>query len=147
MLKTINSLIDHQNDTGIAELVTALLKITLRELENDIPISTDKVNLTKLRIKQYIEDNFHAAINRNHVAQVFDITPSYVSRLFMEDGEEGFNQMLRRLRLEHAALLLENSNMSIKEITDACGYLSSTYFIAAFKKFFGVPPGKYRRVN
>ena len=147
VLKTIHSLIDHQDDTAIIELVTALLKITLRELENDIPISANSVNLTKLRIRQYIEDNFHSAINRNHVAQVFGITPTYVSRLFMEDSDEGFNQMLRRLRLEHAALLLKNSNMSVKEITDACGYLSSTYFIAAFKKFFGVPPGKYRRIN
>jgi AraC-like DNA-binding protein len=65
----------------------------------------------------------------------------------MGSGEEGFNQTLRRLRLEHAALLLKNTHMSINEITDACGYLSSTYFIAAFKKYFRVSPGKYRCIN
>ena len=145
LLRTLNLLSEYQKDTGIVELITGLLKITLEELKEDAPLSASKANLTKLRISQYIQGNFYAPINRAHVAQVFGITPTYISRLFSETEGEGFNQMLRRLRFEHSALLLKNTNMSLDEITDACGYLSTTYFIAAFKKYFGTSPGKYRR--
>ena len=144
ILRALNLLSEHSNKAGIIDLITGLLKITLEELKEDKQISSNKANQTKLRIIHYIQENFNSPINRAHVAQVFNLTPSYVSRLFMGNDEEGFNPMLRRLRLEHAVLLLKNTNMSIEEITDACGYLSSTYFIAAFKKHFGMPPGKYR---
>jgi AraC-like DNA-binding protein len=46
--------------------------------------------------------------------------------------------------MEHAAILLEQTDLTIDEITDICGYASSTYFIAAFHKHHGKPPGKYR---
>ena len=147
LLRTLNLLSEHQNDTGAVELITGLLKITLEELKGDVRHTASKANLTKLHISQYIQENFQSPINRAHVAHIFRITPSYISRLFMGSGEEGFNQTLRRLRLEHAALLLKNTHMSINEITDKCGYLSSTYFIAAFKKYFRVSPGKYRCMN
>ncbi len=147
LLRTLNLISEHPNDAGVAELITGLLKITLEELKKDTRLPAGKADLTKLRIKQYIQENFYAPINRAHVAQVFGITPSYISRLFTENGEENFNHMLRRLRFEHSTLLLKNTNMSLDEITDACGYLSSTYFIAAFKKHFGISPGRYRRIN
>lgn len=147
LLRTLNLLSKSSNKAGLVELINGLLKITLEELKRDEQAELSKGNLTKLNIEHYIQENFSSPINRAHIAKVFGLTPSYVSQLFMKDQSESLNQKLRRLRLEHAALLLKNSNMSIDEVTDSCGYLSSTYFIAAFKKYHGISPGKYRRVN
>lgn len=147
ILRTLTLMADSGNESGAEELISALLKITLRTLEKDTFTFTGKAQKTCIQIKQYVQDNFSSSINRAHVASVFKINPSYISRLFNEQGEEGFNQMLRRLRLDHAALLATQTNLTVDEIADSCGYLSSTYFIAAFKKHFGVSPGRYRCIN
>ena len=135
---------DSGNSTGAPELLKALLKITLETLEKDAFSFTGKSHRTWFQIKQYIQEHFSSPINRAHVATVFKLNPSYISRLFNEHGNESFNSMLRRLRLDHAALLLKQTNLTVYEITDACGYFSSTYFISAFHKQFGMSPGKYR---
>ena len=41
-------------------------------------------------------------------------------------------------------IIWEYSNKSIKEIADACGFENVTYFSQEFKKYFHLPPGKYR---
>ena len=126
------------------KLMEALLELTLDELENDHPRTYNKGHITWVRINQYLQDNFCYPINREHVAKELQLDPSHISRLFAEKGRGGFTATLRRLRMEHAAVLLKNTSMSVKEICNECGYLSSTFFISAFKKHFGVPPGKYR---
>lgn len=146
--KSILGILSHISEsgdkTGAEDLLKALLKSTLKTLQNDTFELTGKAQKTWLQIRHYLLDNFSSPINRAHVAYVFKITPSYVSQLFKSHGDESFNHMLRRLRLEHATALLKHTNLTVDEITDRCGYLSSTYFISAFHKHFGLPPGKYR---
>lgn len=144
-IHALNIYAESASDSGAEkELMQALLKLTFEELKNDHPRTFGKAHATWLRINQYLQENFYYPINRAHVAKEFDLNPSYVSRLFVEEGTDGFNATLRNLRMEHAALLLKNTSMSVAEICDECGYLSTTFFIAAFKNHFGIPPGKYR---
>ena len=53
--------------------------------------------------------------------------------------------MLVNLRMEQAAFLLKHSDFYIDEIADRCGYLSTSLFSAAFRRHFGLPPGRFRR--
>jgi AraC-like DNA-binding protein len=144
ILKTLTLMAESGDDSGAAEAMRSLLIVTLAVLENDAPSVEGKAYRTWLTISQYIREHFDSPINRAHVAKTFNLNPSYVSRLFNTFSDENFNVSLRRIRLEHAAILLEQTDLTIDEVTDTCGYLSSTYFIAAFHKHYGMPPGKYR---
>jgi AraC-like DNA-binding protein len=145
VLSALNALSTRDSDPKIRSLlIESLLRLTLDRLKKDKAQTTGKADATWNRINHYMRENFYYPINRAHVAKVFGLNPSYVSRLFTERGSDNFNSVLRSLRLEHAALLLQNTDMTIDEITDRCGYLSSTFLIAAFKKYFGSPPGRYR---
>ncbi len=146
ILRTLSLMGDSGCSEGAEESVVALLKITLKTLEKDTFSFTGKAHKTYFEVKQYLQDNFSSPINRAHVASIFKLNPSYLSRLFDEQGEEGFNSMLTRLRLEHAVLLLKQTSLTIDEVADSCGYLSTTYFISAFRRHFGVSPGKYRNL-
>jgi AraC-like DNA-binding protein len=44
-----------------------------------------------------------------------------------------------------AAELLINTNMTAAEIAYKVGFEDQYYFSKSFKKYFGVPPSKYRR--
>lgn len=54
-------------------------------------------------------------------------------------------QYLRRLRLEKARELLEDSFKNVKEIGFAVGMADQTHFTRAFKDKFGLTPSNYRK--
>lgn len=51
---------------------------------------------------------------------------------------------MRILRLKKAAELLLNTNISIAEISEKCGYSNQGRFAKAFKEHFGLLPLEYR---
>ncbi|WP_026791644.1 helix-turn-helix transcriptional regulator [Pleomorphomonas oryzae] len=53
-------------------------------------------------------------------------------------------QTLTRLRLQQGQEMLRNSHAPLIEIAFTLGYQSEAAFVRAFRREFGVPPGKYR---
>lgn len=49
-----------------------------------------------------------------------------------------------RKRLEAAALLLQQDELTMQEITCKCGYSSQSSFVRAFKEVYGITPGQWR---
>lgn len=49
-----------------------------------------------------------------------------------------------RKRLEAAALLLQEDDLTMQEITARCGYSSQSSFVRAFKDVYGITPGQWR---
>lgn len=48
------------------------------------------------------------------------------------------------LKLDKARKLLENKALALTDVALQCGFADSNYLIRAFKKRFGIPPGKFR---
>jgi AraC-like DNA-binding protein len=60
----------------------------------------------------------------------------------------GLGEHLRKLRMEHAKMLLEeHPEMSISEIATACGYENYNYFSRLFKRHFDVTPTNFKIKN
>ncbi len=57
--------------------------------------------------------------------------------------EETPAAMIRRLRLEHAAVLLRDGELSVKEVAVAVGFSSQASFGRLFRETYGVPPSRY----
>ena len=49
-------------------------------------------------------------------------------------------QWINRQRLDHARLLLDNTDQSVSGIALACGFESTSHFIRIFKREFGITP-------
>jgi AraC family transcriptional regulator, exoenzyme S synthesis regulatory protein ExsA len=67
---------------------------------------------------------------------------------FKRDFQKHFNsspkKWINQQRLNHAQVLLNNTNKNISEIAYACGFESSSHFIRRFKKEFGFTPSERR---
>lgn len=144
VLRLFDGMTDKERCDAGMPLVTALLGLVRRQVEEDTPHAAGKSRQTYLHILRYLQSNFHFPINRDAVARKFGLSPSYVSRLFAKEHRRGFIAELRRMRMEHAAYLLRHTDFPIKAITKDCGYESDTFFIAAFREQYGMPPGQYR---
>jgi len=77
--------------------------------------------------------------------EVCHLSPAYFSRLFAKEMGESPSVYLSRKKIQHACDLLENSELSINQISDELNFSSPGYFIKVFKKFEGITPLVYRK--
>ena len=96
------------------------------------------------RAKEYIEENFRKDISLDDVSREVDISPYYFSKLFKQETGKNFIEHLTEIRLKNARELLQNSQLSIKEICAESGYSDPNYFSRIFKKYEGVTPSEFR---
>jgi YesN/AraC family two-component response regulator len=94
-----------------------------------------------------VQENFHSPITRESVAQHFRLAPNHVSRLFRKEGFMRFNDYLNLVRVNRAKFMLQNYNMTLKEIAASCCYADAAYFCRVFKKICKTTPTEYRANN
>jgi AraC-like DNA-binding protein len=86
-----------------------------------------------------------APLNIRDLAAEFHLSPAYLQKLFKHETGLRMGEWLNEQRLQRAAVLLENSYLSIKEITHSVGYEHPSSFIRAFERRFTQPPARYRK--
>lgn len=79
------------------------------------------------------------------IAKSTNYTHEYVSRKFKYYIGKSLKQYVNQARLAQAALLLATSDFSVEDISYKSGFPSCNNFINAFKKEYGISPGKYRK--
>jgi len=79
------------------------------------------------------------------LALEFHLSASHLQHLFKAQTGSRLGQRLVEQRLHRAALLLLQSNMSVKEVAYAVGYKHPPSFVRAFERFFEQAPGHYRQ--
>jgi AraC-like DNA-binding protein len=75
------------------------------------------------------------------------LNPSYFSRKFKAVVGTNFKNYVIFARVGRAQQLLINSDLSLAEISNACGFQDSNYFSTVFKRIIGISPAKFRRQN
>ncbi|EFV38792.1 hypothetical protein HMPREF0864_03699 [Enterobacteriaceae bacterium 9_2_54FAA] len=98
-------------------------------------------------IKCYIDNNFDQSVSRDSVAAFFNISPSYLSRLFTRSSEVKFNEYLTQTRIAKSRLLLINTTLKIREISAKSGFIDNNYFCKVFKLINECTPMEYRKIN
>ena len=98
-------------------------------------------------VSTYILNNYHDMnLNVSTVAEHFDLSASYLNKIFKDQTGVVLSNYITRVRLEESKRLLEETDLTISDIAGKIGYYNSNIFIRAFKKSEGVTPGTYRTV-
>lgn len=92
----------------------------------------------------YVERNFAENFTVNDVAAACHCSVSYVSHTFKEKTGAGISSYVNRLRIRHSIPLLENTTLSVQEISGRVGFEDANYFSNVFKKIVGLSPSAYR---
>lgn len=94
-----------------------------------------------------IRSRFHQDLKLEDVAKELYVSPVYLSRLFKQEVGVNFRSSLIQVRLETAAVLLLNSNVSIGEVAQKVGYNDGNYFSHSFRVRYGVSPREYQKAR
>lgn len=103
---------------------------------------SDKIVYT---ISDYIRSNFEQDITLEQLCKTFAISEGYLSRKFKAVSGIGLNQYITYVRISHAEKLLSESDLSVTEIAERCGFNGSNYFTSVFKKIKGMTPLMYKK--
>ena len=94
-------------------------------------------------INQYIRLHVKEKITVEDVANEFNFTPGYISE-FLRKNSVGFREMLAYIRANESEHLLLNTDKTIVEISEECGFSDVKYYYSAFKKWYRCTPKQFR---
>ena len=103
----------------------------------------DYKNRIVIHVKKYINEHVEEKLALNKVADVFNISPNYLSVLFSKYSETGFTDYINQQKVEAAKNMLSSCDYKIYEISDLLGFESAFYFSRVFKKITGISPRDY----
>lgn len=96
------------------------------------------------RARTYIEANSSENLRLAEVAEVVNMSASYLSKRFHKTVGMSFVEFLGRHRIERARELLEHPSRRISEVAFAVGFQSISQFNRSFKRYVGQSPRGYR---
>ena len=97
------------------------------------------------RCRQLIEDGWQHLHSLNEIAERCHLAPAYLCRLFKRFDHVTPYQYLLRLKMSHAAALLQVPGTTVKEVADALKFSDVFHFSRVFKKINGMPPARFAR--
>jgi AraC family transcriptional regulator, melibiose operon regulatory protein len=112
--------------------------------------ASSNILTSQQRMKQmilYIHHHYTEAITLEDIAKSAHISKSECYRCFQRFlGLKPF-EYLMEYRLANAARLLSETNISVIDIAQGCGYNSQSYFTKMFKIYYHITPLQYRLKN
>jgi AraC family transcriptional regulator len=97
------------------------------------------------RVMNYIEKHLEQSLNLYVLAGVAGFSQFHFHRIFTVITGETPGDYVQRIRLERAAVLLQNDErMTVGEIAEVCGFGSPALFSRSFRARFGATAKEYR---
>ena len=140
---------------GVDEISTPMAKAYFYELllfimrcDKYSDSVVQKLNISNIVIQNvidYICNYYYNNITLATVAAEFGMSESSLSKKFKTFCGFRFKEYLIGVRMKAAENYLLNTDKSITEISDLCGFNDSNFFGDSFKKFTGVSPNNFRK--
>ncbi|WP_278021648.1 chromate resistance protein ChrB domain-containing protein [Flavobacterium ginsengisoli] len=99
-------------------------------------------------LKNIIQDQIDTqfTFDLKKISNELNLNPSYLSREFSKHFEDlNFGEYVRKLRIEKAIILIENSSHTLTEIAYMTGFSDQSHFTRIFKLYTGKNPSSYRK--
>ncbi|RCX12989.1 two-component system response regulator YesN [Anaerobacterium chartisolvens] len=109
---------------------------------------SENISLKELieKIGQFIQSNLYNSITLQDLADKFDLTSSYICRIFKSQFSISPMAYYMNLKIEEAKKLLRSDNdILIKNISDTLRFSDQFYFSKVFKMYTGMSPQEYKK--
>ncbi len=113
---------------------------------------TESVEKQKIGIKirpvvAYIEKNYKLPVSLDEMAELIDVSKSYLCRVFKQAYGITPVTFLLNFRISKAKQLLISTDMKIRLLAAECGFNDTSYFCMMFKKSEGMTPEEFRTLH
>lgn len=139
------SAIETHHGHGLAQLVTDMcVHGTKRQTnvgqQSSIATAINTRNQRLIKLVRQMHDNIEEPLSLDELTSIANISKRQIERLFQRYLGVSPAQYYRNIRLDHGRNLIAETDMSITEITFACGFNSQAHFSKSYRKRFGNNP-------
>lgn len=131
----------------LAGLLQVLLGLLLHITDRDSEFSAEvprKVSQCRQLVRAGLTN---PQMSVRTLAESLRCAPDYLSHLFCKSTGITLSKFINCERISHASGLLSNTDLSVKEIAWASGFSDPGYFSRIFRRFSGVSPRGFRRLD
>lgn len=82
----------------------------------------------------------------SELAEAMNMSRSNLLRKIKKHTGASVSQFIRQIRLEEADKLLQETQLTVSEISHQVGFSNTSYFIKCYREDFGFPPGEARKI-
>ena len=131
------------SNISIDSLLTRFMEM-LETLRKQDPRQNSPVVFEAVEI---VNQRFMENLTLESIAEELHFSMFYLSKLFKRQMGVSFTEYLTQYRIEKAKRFLNGGDYTIKEAAYASGFNSQGYFSKVFRKYTGVSPSDYIRLN
>ena len=92
----------------------------------------------------HLHENFAERLSTDELADMAGLSVIHFERRFRRAFGSSARQYLVRIRVEHAARILLDTDKTVSEVAQACGFYDHANFSRSFRKMMQLPPTEYR---
>ena len=130
------------------ESFEARMKSDCLKLAEYLKKESDTGNRSMVTLARQVIDKCPPAdLSTQYVADALGISTGHLSRVFHQETGEKLMDCLQKKRMEHAARLLREGEMTNEEICEAIGYSRLQYFAGKFREYYGMTLSEYRQYS
>lgn len=141
--------------TGYELMILGLLYQIFGIIYNNKMYSKDSLNTQKdskkivqlKKIFSLIEESYSSKLTLEDLSKAIGMSSKYFCKFFYEMTHRTPIDYLNYYRIECASHQLITTNLSITDIAYNCGFNDLSYFIKSFKKYKGLTPSKYLKME
>ena len=93
---------------------------------------------------QVIEREYATDLDLDALARKIATSRRQLQRVFSEVGKTSFREYLAKVRMRHAADLLREGAIPVREVAQSVGYRQPAQFAKAFRRHHGAPPSSLK---
>ena len=97
------------------------------------------------QVIEYLNEHYMDDVSLDDLSRRFFISRAYLTRSFRRVTGVTIVQYLTVIRIRRACQLLKETDLTVTEIANRCGFSNTTYFENVFRRLRGMSPGRYRR--
>lgn len=134
----------HLQNTPFESLLNTVYSKFLKAKLSDNKKIPDWVKELKEMIQDQIDTQFTFSFKK--ISNDLALNPSYLSREFSKYFDNmSFGDYIRKIRIEKAIQLIEDSNHTLTQIAYMTGFSDQSHFTRIFKKYTGNNPSEFRK--
>ncbi|WP_252231917.1 AraC family transcriptional regulator [Clostridium sp. ZBS15] len=115
----------------------------IKKKTNNTYLNKEKIEKIKIILK-YIQENYNKEIDINTLSSICHYNQYHFMRFFKKYTGKTCIQFIKNYRLEKAASLISNTDLSITEISLEVGFTNISYFIRSFKEKYNTTPKEFK---
>ncbi|MBC6315073.1 helix-turn-helix transcriptional regulator [Listeria grandensis] len=139
----------HEKLPGYEFVVKTLFQQLLIVIDQNLR-KQHKNYATSLKVEKvidYMRQHIHGNITLNELAELVQLSPTYLSRIFKETTGYPVIVFFNKIKIDLAKELMMDGTKKVKDVARLLGFTDEFYFSRLFKQHEGISPTEYYNRN